>query len=553
MATARVVSLRRAWLVVACVAAAQGTSATAEAQSQPSPRLIRYNGGASDRAGGLAVEVDGTHYVAGAVEAGASQPSFAVTKFDRDGNLVWRTNYNGSAGGTLGQAAGVAVDAQGNVYAVGTVSVGFLSTQNDGMVVKFNANGVQQWARRYNGPGGGHDAFGSVVVDDLGNAYIGGSSYGTGTDWVTQKYSPDGTLVWTRRVSGPGQFDDVMSDLALDAQGHLLATGVTKNRGDSVTNDITTVKYTRDGAVVWSVTHTQTAVSDDLVFDMAVDGTGAVYLSGAAAPTADPEGPLHTPLTLRYDANGQLLSAVQETAAGNGLAVALDPAGDVYVATESTLFKYDRTLAAIRAVPLAGNLFVASMAADSQSNVFVAATVFDPFTFVRDFHTTKLDAAGRVVWTHRFNGTGNRDDVVAGGALDGGDNFLVAGTSWGNYVSSGGTSDDIVTLTFRASDSGTPVPQVPAAPANLTATALSRNQIRLSWSDRSNNETGFAIDRCTGAGCTNFANVAQVPAGTTTFVNTGLSRRTTYRYRVRAVNAAGSSSDSNIASATTPK
>jgi hypothetical protein len=539
------------WLASVCLAWS-GMSGMAEAQNQPAPRLVRYDGGGFDRAGGVAVEIDGTHYVAGAVERG-SQPSFAVAKFDRDGNLVWRTNYTGSAGGSLGHAAGVAVDAQGNVYAAGSVSVGFSSTQNDALIVKFDVNGVQQWARRHNGPAGGSDGFGRVVVDDNGNAYVSGSSSGTGLDWVTQKYAPDGTLVWTRRVSGPGQSDDLVSDIGLDPQGRLLVTGVTKNRGDSVTNDITTVKYGGDGAVLWSVTHSQTAVSDDLVFDMAVDPGGDIYLSGSAAPTADPEGPLHTPLALRYDAGGNLLRAVQEPGTGNGLVIALDPIGDVYVATESALLKYDRSLTAIRTVALAENRFVSSLAVDSRSNVLVAATVFDPFTFVRDFHTTKLDAAGRIVWTHRFNGTGNRDDVVAAAALDGGDNFIVGGTSWSNYVSSGGTADDIVTLTFMAGDGGTPIPQVPAAPGTLTATALSRSQIRLSWSDQSNNETGFTIERCTGAGCTSFASIGQVPAGTTTFVNAGLNRRTTYRYRVRAVNAAGSSGYSNTASATTPK
>jgi hypothetical protein len=402
-------------------------------------------------------------------------------------------------------------------------------------------------------PGGGSDGFGSVVVDESGNAYVSGTSYGTGMDWVTQKYAPNGTLLWTRRVSGPGNFDDLAGDIGFDPQGNLLATGVTKNRNDSVTNDITTVKYSRDGAVIWSATHSQTAVSDDLVFDMAVAAGGDIYLSGAAAPTADPEGPLHTPLTLHYDSGGQLLAAVQEADAGNGMAVALDPAGGVYVATESRLFKYDGSLGLIRTVPLAGNLTVAELGVDASSNVWVAATVFEPSTFARDYHTTKLDPLGQIIWTHRFNGTGNREDVVAAAAFDGGGNFFVTGTSWSNYVSSGGTSDDIVTFTFLASDGGTTTPQTPAAPANLSATALSRTQVRLSWSDLSSDETGFRIERCEGANCSNFTVAGQVGSGITTFVDSGVSRRTTYRYRVNAVNGAGSSAPSNIATATTPK
>jgi hypothetical protein len=42
-----------------------------------------------------------------------------------------------------------------------------------------------------------------------------------------------------------------------------------------------------------------------------------------------------------------------------------------------------------------------------------------------------------------------------------------------------------------------------------------------------------------------------VVANTTSFSNTGLSRNTAYRYRVRAFNSGGNSSYSNIAKAKT--
>ncbi len=79
----------------------------------------------------------------------------------------------------------------------------------------------------------------------------------------------------------------------------------------------------------------------------------------------------------------------------------------------------------------------------------------------------------------------------------------------------------------------------PAAPGALTATTVSATQINLAWADNSNNESLFKVDRCVGVNCTNFAQVAQVGAGVTTFINTGLARNTTYRYRVRAFNSAG--------------
>jgi hypothetical protein len=93
----------------------------------------------------------------------------------------------------------------------------------------------------------------------------------------------------------------------------------------------------------------------------------------------------------------------------------------------------------------------------------------------------------------------------------------------------------------------------PAAPSGLTATAASTTRINLTWTDASSNETGFKIERCTGSTCTNFAQITTVGMDVTSYSNTGLSKNTTYRYRVRATNSGGDSAYSNIASATTPR
>jgi hypothetical protein len=94
---------------------------------------------------------------------------------------------------------------------------------------------------------------------------------------------------------------------------------------------------------------------------------------------------------------------------------------------------------------------------------------------------------------------------------------------------------------------------LPAAPMDLTAVAVSSSQINLTWSDNSNNEEGFKIERCQGQNCTDFAEISQDRRNATAFSSIGLSRKTRYSYRVRAFNAAGSSSYSNIAGARTLK
>ncbi len=94
-------------------------------------------------------------------------------------------------------------------------------------------------------------------------------------------------------------------------------------------------------------------------------------------------------------------------------------------------------------------------------------------------------------------------------------------------------------------------PAVPYAPSNLVATAVSKSQINLTWTDNATNETGFYIERCKGSTCTNFTRIATVAADVTGFNNTGLAKGITYCYRVQAYNASGNSDYSNIAAATT--
>jgi chitodextrinase len=97
-----------------------------------------------------------------------------------------------------------------------------------------------------------------------------------------------------------------------------------------------------------------------------------------------------------------------------------------------------------------------------------------------------------------------------------------------------------------------PDTQAPSVPGGLSATAASSSQINLSWSASTDNVgvVGYRVERCQGSSCTTFTQVA-TPAGTT-YSDSGLSPSTTYRYRVRAADAAGNLSGySSIASATT--
>jgi hypothetical protein len=72
-------------------------------------------------------------------------------------------------------------------------------------------------------------------------------------------------------------------------------------------------------------------------------------------------------------------------------------------------------------------------------------------------------------------------------------------------------------LAIMTCSDGTTTSNPPTAPSALTATAVSSTQIDLGWTDNSSNEQGFRIERCMGAGCTSFAEVATVGADVTSY------------------------------------
>jgi hypothetical protein len=93
-------------------------------------------------------------------------------------------------------------------------------------------------------------------------------------------------------------------------------------------------------------------------------------------------------------------------------------------------------------------------------------------------------------------------------------------------------------------------PPPPAAPSNLSASAMAYDRIVMRWWDNSTNELYFRIERSLDG--VNYSEVAIVGANQITYTDTGLRAVTTYHYRVRASNDGGESAYSNVSSATTP-
>ncbi len=95
---------------------------------------------------------------------------------------------------------------------------------------------------------------------------------------------------------------------------------------------------------------------------------------------------------------------------------------------------------------------------------------------------------------------------------------------------------------------GTPTP--PVAPSDLGVTSTGLTSIELSWSDNSNNEELFILERSEGDE-SNYIEIETIASNNTTYSDQGLTNATTYFYRVKAQNATGVSPYSSSVSATT--
>jgi RHS repeat-associated protein len=91
----------------------------------------------------------------------------------------------------------------------------------------------------------------------------------------------------------------------------------------------------------------------------------------------------------------------------------------------------------------------------------------------------------------------------------------------------------------------------PTAPSNLVAMLTTGGAVTLAWSDNSNNESGFRIQRRVGSSTT-WTEITTTGTNITSATDAAVSAGNTYTYRVLAFNATGNSAASASASLTYP-
>jgi len=90
---------------------------------------------------------------------------------------------------------------------------------------------------------------------------------------------------------------------------------------------------------------------------------------------------------------------------------------------------------------------------------------------------------------------------------------------------------------------------IPKAPSDVVLKVLSSSEIKISWTDNSENEQGFRVKRKKSAETT-YKVVARIGANVTSFIDSGLKQNTKCSYKVEAYNQSGSA-ESSVESAAT--
>ncbi|MFL6255313.1 MAG: SBBP repeat-containing protein [Pyrinomonadaceae bacterium] len=249
---------------------------------------------------------------------------------------------NGNDNNELGDG-GIAVDAAGNVYVTGTVCPDNRCTA---FVLKVDPEGTPVYVKYL---GGGELTYGNAIaIDAEGNAYITGYTFGRvpsvnpaqrgpqgGLDAFVAKLDPTGSFfIYCTNLGGSGH--DLGYGIAVDAEGRAYVTGKTRSANFPLAGSSPAMPGGSD---------------DVFLTELSADGSAYLFSTLIGGSGDD-----------------------------TGYAVALDPAGGIYVAGSAISSNFPVTAGSLQTSYRSGDAFVAKFAAGGSSliySTFVGGSDFD--------------------------------------------------------------------------------------------------------------------------------------------------------------------------------
>jgi hypothetical protein len=306
-----------------------------------------------------------------------------------------------------------------------------------------NAQITEEWAARYNGPKNYLDGATDLTIGPSGNIYVTGKSYGngTGTDYDTVAYDPEGNLLWSARYHGTGQWGDTAFAITTDSSENVYVTGTSH----SATNhyDIVTISYDSFGNERWIARYDGPAQNDgDRAFVITTDSSGNVYVAGESGGTRTDNY-----VTIKYDSFGNEIwvaryNGSETSTSHRAWAIAVDSSGNVYVSGEGwygtwggAVVKYDPfgNEVWVRTYDVGGVYGGQGLAVELSGCVYVSA----------GSTTIKYVSEGNVIWSSEYTGLGDGWLIGTSLALDLVGNVYVSG-----YGKSLGANNDYLTVKY---------------------------------------------------------------------------------------------------------
>jgi hypothetical protein len=400
--------------------------------------VARYDGpvNSEDQALALAVDSAGNVYVTGASVDSATGADYATVKYDSAGIQQWVARYGGLG---IDMARGISVDDAGNVYVTGS-SYGGVVTDFDYATVKYDSLGVEQWVARYSSFSDYPDCAYAIAIDNAGCVYVTGAAYDqTNANYATIKYSSSGVEQWVT-IYGSLLSQDEAYAVALDAEANVIVTGASSDQLSSF--DYATIKYDSTGTQQWVARYDGPASSADFVEAMSIDDAGNIYVTGCSGG----QGTGFDYATVKYNASG----IEQWVARYNGpfgddraYAIAVDDARNVYVTGKSNdsgtgpdyaTVKYDslgiEQWVARYDGPANGEDYAYAVAISNAGNICVTGYSYGVSTD-EDYATIMYDSSGIELWIERYNGPGNGWDEARAIAIHSEPYVYVTGSSMG--------------------------------------------------------------------------------------------------------------------------
>jgi hypothetical protein len=455
--------------------------------------VVKYDGPISsdDLAVAITTDSNGYVYITGRSEGDGTGKDFVTIKYDSNGTELWAKRYNGP-GNMHDSARDIVVDSQGNVYVTGD-SMG-IGTSYDYATIKYDSNGNELWAVRYNGPENSHDYSSAVVINSSGNVYVTGSAYGFGGtpgDYATVAYDLNGNELWSAIYDGPVNNGNIAYDIAVGPLGNVFVTGKSDGGGyypGGTYSDFATVKYDPNGNELWVARYNGPDNGEDNANALEVDESGNVYVTGQSGPLN--QGGVSTIsdyATIKYDTNGSQLWVARYEGPGNlndvPEDIAVDHSGNVYVTGKSAQssiepYNYDFTTVAydpygnqrwVRRYngPGNGNDEGIDVNVGPTGNVYVTG-YSTGIGIDRDYITIAYDYSGNEIWKAIYNGSGNGIDMALAMDVDVSENVYVTGFCTGN-----GTGYDMTTIKYSYQEPK-PEPNIDIDPDTLNLDSKGR-------------------------------------------------------------------------------